>query len=88
MSRELEMLEPKITFDVDVKRNIRGVSEFYKYIDMLDEHENVKLEFAETKDAIRVQKGIYMLLGRQRRCDIVPMRRKNIIYLFKEEEKN
>jgi len=82
------MSKPKITFDVDVKRETRGESEFYEYIDMLDEHKSVKLEFAETKDAVRVQKGIYMLLDRQRRCDIVPMRRKNIIYLFKEEEEN
>lgn len=82
------MSVPKIEFDVDMQKEGRYESEYAKYIDMLDDHQNVKIEYETIQEATKVQKAICMLLNRRKSYNITQMRRKNIIYLIKEEIKN
>lgn len=79
------MSEPKIKLDVDVDGETSGRSICVPYINMLKNHQNVRLEFPTIHDAVKLQKAMCEYLSRNSIYNVRQTRRKNIIYLVKEE---
>ena len=79
------MSEPKVEYDVDMEKEAQHESGYIKYIDMMQGHQNVKITFNSVKEATNAQKAICMLINRRKLYDVTQIRRKNAIYLVKEE---
>lgn len=79
------MMSPQVEYDVDMEKEAQHESGYVKYIDMLQDHQNVKITFDSVKEATNAQKAIYMLITRRKLYNVTQIRRKNVIYLVKEE---
>lgn len=78
----------KAEYDVKVPRNPYGKTVFSKtFWEFYDSgHQNVRLEYDTTDEAIRAQRAMCMLINRNKIYDAFTTRRKNVLYVIRSKE--